>query len=68
MVHRFKIPSDSLLIYAILESNLAQGLLALHIDRFYLVLISANATVKTASTVLAFIPLSAASQAIPDHI
>ena len=68
MVHTFQIPADGLLIHTILEGKLTQRLLALYIVGYYLGFIAANTAIKTAATVLAFIPLSSPSQAIVDHI
>ena len=52
----------------ILPLKLGNGLLALNIIRYDLILIEATASHKLPSTGLAFIQLFAASEAIPDHI
>lgn len=68
MMHALQIAADGLLVDTILEGKLTQCLLALHIVCYYLGFIPANAAVKTATTVLTFIPLRSTSQAIVDHI
>ena len=65
---RSYIPADSLLVDTVLDSKLRQCLLALHIIGYHLCFVTADTAVKTASAVITFIPLRAASQAIPDHI
>ena len=66
--HTLQVTADRLFVHAVLRGQLFQRLLALHIVRYHLGFISANPSVKTASTGLAFIPLRAASHAIADHI
>ena len=68
ITHALQIPADSLLVDTVFDSKLRQCLLALHIIGYNLSLIPADTSVKTASAVITFIPLRAASQAIPDHI
>ena len=68
MVHCLQISADSFLVHAIFEGQLTQCLLALYIVRYYLSFIAANTAVETAATVLTFIPLGPASQAIVNHI
>ena len=68
MMHTLQVAANGFLVDTILEGKLTQRLLALYIVGYYLGFIAANTAVKTAATVLAFIPLSAASQAIVDHI
>ena len=68
MKHALQIPADGLLVDSVLDGKLLQCLLALHIVGYDPDFIPADTTVKTASAVLAFVPLRAASQTIPDHI
>ena len=68
ITHALQIPADSLLVDTVLDSKLRQCLLALHIIGYHLCFVTADTAVKTASAVITFIPLRAASQAIPDHI
>ena len=68
MMHALQVTADRLLVDAILEGKLTQRLLALYIVGYYLGFIAANAAIKSAAAVLAFIPLSSASQAIVNHI
>ena len=68
MTHALQIPADGLLVDSVLDGKLLQRLLALYIVGNNTDFIPADTTVKTASAVLAFVPLCAASQAIPDHI
>jgi hypothetical protein len=66
--HPLQITAYGFLVYTILDGKLFQCLLALYIVIYNLGFIAANTTVKTAATVLAFIPLSTASQAVVDYI
>ena len=68
MTHALQIPADGLLVDSVLDGKLLQCLLALYIVGYNPDFIPADTTVKTASAVLAFVPLCAASQTIPDHI
>ena len=66
--HSFQIAPYGFLVYTIFDGKLLQCLLTLYIVRDNLWFISTNTAIKTAATILTFIPLSAASQAISDHI
>ena len=66
--HPLQVTANGFLVHTIFEGKLTQRLLALNIVDYYLRLIAANTAIKTAATVLAFISLGAASQAIVDHI
>ena len=59
---------DSATGYFVFVGKLSECLLALDVIRNYLRPIPAQTTVETASTVLAFISLDTASQAVVDHI
>ena len=66
--HTSKVPRNRLARDLILLSKLFHRLLALDIISDNLSFVATLATVKTASAVLTFVPLDAASQTIVDHI
>ena len=68
ITHTLERTAYSTMANTILPLKLGNGLLALNIIRYDLILIEATASHKLPSTGLAFIQLFAASKAIPDHI